>query len=294
MSAKKQLEDKWHNLMESGKSAARNKDRTASTANFQEAYQLSRSFANDDRKRGESAYHLAYVKFLVHDLSEALNLFDESLQFMQSDPGLNTKCAHVHSLLASIHLESKEFHEAEQHIRASLEIERKSTQESVENKQLLAYILLAQRRYFESIEVLEKLLVIQQREKPQDVPNTLSLLSFARKHINRLDLPIALDSEKLSILQDSLLRAGTEARSLGPKYMHLGQVDYAKHFEKMADELQELSKQIQDGKTLSKRCLPILIEALWCAEVQARNSDCLKKAYEINLVKKLLDGQLRF
>lgn len=293
MGNKTDIEAKWLRLVKSGTNAARAKEFAAASAKFREAYELSRKLPDGDRRRGESAYHLAYARFLERDCDTALQLFDEALQHLQNDPQERARCAHVQSILAAIHLGARQLKEAEQHIEQSLELERELAEESMENHQLLASILLAQKRYSDSIKVLEKLLEQQKSVNPDEVPNTLSLLSFARKRVDRLDLPLVLEKEQMALVQESLLRAESEARALAPKYMRLGRTDYAKHFEKQADELHKLYSRVEEGQHLTKRHLPLLIDALWCAEVQAQNSDCLEKAYDISLVKRLLDDQLR-
>lgn len=173
----------WTALVKSGKEAGRNKNLKSSAEKFAQAYETSRAFPEQDSRRGESAYYLAYTRYLEHDNSDAIRLFEEALNHMQTNPDQQQQCAQIHSLLAAIFFGEKELEIAERHLRKSLELEAQQSRESWENIQLLSSVLVALRKYDEAIPVLEKLIEYQKQLHPQEVTKSQAILSFVHSQL---------------------------------------------------------------------------------------------------------------
>ncbi len=164
--SKNQQDEKWQSLVKDGKEAGRNKNLRMSAEKFQRAYEASRSFAIDDLRRGESAYYLAYARYLEHQNIEAVQLFEESLEYMLRDQSHLQRCAQIHSTLAAIYFGMKQLELAEHHVKESLALEQKEARESWENIQLLSSILVTLQKYSEAVPVLEKLIACQKLAHP--------------------------------------------------------------------------------------------------------------------------------
>jgi tetratricopeptide (TPR) repeat protein len=173
----------WQALVEQGKHAGRLKDIHGSALKFQEAYDVSRSFPENDPRRGESAYYLAYARFVEQQPTIAIALFEEALQYMLADKALAQRCSQIHSILAAIYFGLSQLDEAERHSRASMTIERELSQESWENIQMLASVLMIQKNYGEAVPWLQKLIKIYQEKAPAEVAKTMQILAYAQHEL---------------------------------------------------------------------------------------------------------------
>lgn len=180
---KKQTE-RWELLVKRGKDAGRNKDIAASAEYFAAAYELSKSFARIDPRRGESAYFLAFTKYLTGNSSEAIRLFNEYLKHPADKTGGEDRCAHVHSLLGAIYFGSEEMEQAENHIRKSIEMETDKGSPSKENQQFLASILMLQKEYNQAIPVLTELFEYKEKVDLQEAQKVAVMIAFAHKQLN--------------------------------------------------------------------------------------------------------------
>lgn len=183
MSTKQKVNNsaQWEFLVREGKNAGRHRDVQLSASKFQEAYDVSRSFPQNDPRRGESAYYLAYARYIEQKPEVAIGLFEEALQYMMPDESLAQRCGQIHSILAAIYYGLSELDDAEKHIRASMQIGEKLSQESWENVQMLASILMIQKKYREAVPLLEKLISIYRDKAPMEVPKTLQILAYAQR-----------------------------------------------------------------------------------------------------------------
>ena len=62
------IESNWDELVAAGKEFGKARNLQASAQKFQEAYDLSRSFSHTDDRRAESAYFLAYARYVQKQL----------------------------------------------------------------------------------------------------------------------------------------------------------------------------------------------------------------------------------
>ncbi len=169
----------WESLIDKAKGLGREKDLKGSTDLFQRAYDLSRDFEQGDLRRGESAYYLAYGRYVGGDKVVASELFKESLQYFDLDITNAVKISHIHSILGDIYYGLKQFEAAEHHLKESIKIEKQFNIESWDSEQLLASVLFAQKKYEQSIPYFEKVLEQQKKLGLADaIPKTLSILAF--------------------------------------------------------------------------------------------------------------------
>lgn len=173
----------WETLVALGKEAGRNKDITSSAQHFFDAYEVSRTFEKQDPRCGESAYFLAFTRYLQHKTIEGTRLFNEYLRYPPEHTGGPERYAHVLSLLGAIYFGSDELDEAERHIRAALALEKKLSGESWENHQFLVSILMVQKRYREAIPHLESLLNHQEQVSIEEAQKVAVMLAFAHKQL---------------------------------------------------------------------------------------------------------------
>ncbi len=114
--------ERWQQLVSEGKSAGRQRDLYGSASKFQDAYNVSRSFERDDPRRGESAYYLAYARYIEQKPEVATGLFEEALEYMLLDKSQVQRCGQIHSILSAIYFGLSELDEAEKHIHTSMKI----------------------------------------------------------------------------------------------------------------------------------------------------------------------------
>ncbi|MBI1272140.1 hypothetical protein GC174_17065 [bacterium] len=195
--------ERWQKLVGEGKSAGRARDLHGSALKFQDAYDLSRSFEKNDPRRGESAYYLAYARYVEQKPEVATGLFEEALQYMLPDKSLAQRCGQIHSILAAIYFGLSELDEAEQHIRASMTIGDELSQESWENVQMLASILMIQKNYSEAVPLLEKLVSLYRDRAPMEVPKTLQILAYAQRELGNLDQETHWQKEILRVRESN-------------------------------------------------------------------------------------------
>lgn len=173
----------WDDLVAEGKELGRQRNLRGSLEKFDQAYEISREFDAQDSRRGESAYYLAYAKYVSKKNSEAIDLFEEALSYMLKDPNQRKQCMSIHSILAAIHFGLNLLDRAEFHVRESIKLQSDPSEESWENVQLLASILVTLKKYVEAAPVLEKLINYQATISPAEVPKTITILAFVSKEL---------------------------------------------------------------------------------------------------------------
>ena len=201
MTAKHKVDDsaRWQALVSEGKEAGRRRDLHDSASKFQDAYDVSRSFEQNDPRRGESAYYLAYARYIEQKPDVAIALFEESLEYMLTDKSLAPRCSQIHSILAAIYFGLSQLDEAEKHIRSSMKIEEQLSQESWENIQMLASILMIQKNYREAVPLLEKLVDVYREKAPTQAVKTLQILAYAQHELGNSDEEMRWQKEMLRV-----------------------------------------------------------------------------------------------
>ncbi len=179
--------ERWQKLVSEGKNAGRQRDLRGSASKFQDAYNVSRSFERDDPRRGESAYYLAYARYIEQRPEVSTGLFEEALEYMLPDKSQAQRCGQIHSMLSAIYFGLSELDEAEKHIRSSMKIGEQLTQESWENVQMLASIMMIKKNYKEAVPLLEKLVSIYRDKAPTELPKTLQILAYAQRELGNAD-----------------------------------------------------------------------------------------------------------
>lgn len=179
--------ERWQKLVNEGKNAGRQRDLRGSASKFQDAYNVSRSFERDDPRRGESAYYLAYARYVEQKPEVATGLFEEALEYMLPDKSQAQRCGQIHSILSAIYFGLSELDEAEKHIRASMKIGEELSQESWENVQMLAAIMMIKKNYKEAVPLLEKLVSIYRDKAPTELPKTIQILAYAQRELGNID-----------------------------------------------------------------------------------------------------------
>lgn len=179
--------ERWQKLVSEGKNAGRQRDLRRSASKFQDAYDVSRSFDNDDPRRGESAYYLAYARYIEQKPEVATGLFEEALEYMLPDESQAQRSGQIHSILAAIYFGLSELDEAERHIRASMKLGEELSQESWENVQMLASIMMIKKNYKEAVPLLEKLVSIYRDKSPTELPKTLQILAYAQSELGNAE-----------------------------------------------------------------------------------------------------------
>lgn len=179
--------ERWQKLVSEGKNAGRQRDLRVSASKFQDAYDVSRSFERDDPRRGESAYYLAYSRYIEQRPEVATGLFEEALEYMLPDKSQAQRCGQIHSILSAIYFGLSELDEAEKHIRSSMKIGEQLSQESWENVQMLASIMMIKKNYKEAVPLLEKLVSIYRDKAPTELPKTLQILAYAQRELGNAD-----------------------------------------------------------------------------------------------------------
>ncbi len=200
----------WARCISDGKNAGKQRNLSLSAQKFEEAYKISRDFPVDDKRRGESAYYLAYARYIEKNNLEAAKLFQEALSYMLKDkePESISRCAQIHSILAANFFHLSEIDKAEHHVKASIELEHQLQQESLENIQLLSALLVMGKKYQEAIPVFEKLLDAQTRLAPEAVPETLNMMSYISKELGDSKAELRWEKERLRVKE--MLSGGPE------------------------------------------------------------------------------------
>lgn len=179
--------ERWEKLVSEGKNAGRARDVHGSASKFQDAYNVSRSFERNDPRRGESAYYLAYARYVEQKPEVATGLFEEALEYMIPDKSQAQRCGQIHSILSAIYFGLSELDEAEKHIRSSMKIGKELSQESWENIQMLASLTMIKKNYNEAVPLLEKLVSIYRDIAPAELPKTIQLLAYAQRELGNVD-----------------------------------------------------------------------------------------------------------
>lgn len=227
MKKTKQESESWSLFVSEGKAAGRNKDLRLSSENFQNAYEASRTFSVGDSRRAESAYYLAYTRYLQKQYEEAIELFEEALKHFKSDKTKQQKCAQIYSLLASMWFELRRLDLVEENVKKSLQIETQLSTESWENIQMLASVLVTLRRYEQAVPVLEKLISYQKRLLPQEVANTKEILAHVQKQIAEDEHPPSVRSiveHENRVAKELFPKVKEDLFLLGDTYTFSGQV----------------------------------------------------------------------
>jgi tetratricopeptide (TPR) repeat protein len=200
----------WSVRISEGKNAGKGRNLKLSADKFEQAYRISRGFAPDDKRRGESAYYLAYARYVAKNNVEAAKLFQEALNFMtqDKDPESLLRCSQIHSILAAIFFHLSELDNAEHHIRSAIELEHQLQREGLENLQLLSAILAMRHKYDEALPVFEKLIELQARMAPDSLPETLNMMSYICKELGDAKSQLKWEKERLRVKE--MLAGGPE------------------------------------------------------------------------------------
>lgn len=174
--------ENWQQLVNKGKDAGRSKNVDASAEYFLSAYHQSKEFPETDPRRGQSAYFLAFTRYVQKKNLEAVKLFNEYLQYPASGAEDLQKQAQVHSLLGSIYFGYEQMHDAEIHIQKSLELESQCLGASWENQQFLASILMMQKKFEQAISPLESLFE-HLKNNPLEAQKIAVMLAYAHKQL---------------------------------------------------------------------------------------------------------------
>ena len=245
---------RWNTLVERGKAAGRKKDLKESGAYFEAAYRVSRSFAKKHPIRRDSAYFLAYSKFVEEDKKRAEVLFNEFLDHPLINEAEKTKIAGAWSLLGSIHYEGDQERAAECFAKA-IELQKALGLASFENELMLGTIKMLEHKYAEAIPLLEMAYNVQEHSNIESAQKLCVQLAFAHKelgdtagemkwqkaNLKMRDLKTAFTTEKNELIINTEVPDGWSNDSLSHFFEGSRQNELAT-FVKKPDEYKELRK----------------------------------------------------
>ena len=178
------IESNWDELVAAGKEFGKARNLQASAQKFQEAYDLSRSFSHTDDRRAESAYFLAYARYVQKQLRTASTLFKEFLERFDGRNEAQKRCSDICSMLGAIYKDLGELDHAEKYVRRSIEITKEISGSNRINYTFMTSILMRQDRYSEVIPVMEEHLKSLSNDEIAPRKSIMEMLAFANHEIN--------------------------------------------------------------------------------------------------------------
>lgn len=169
-----------------GKQAGSRKDLKGASEYFEAAYKVSRSFSKKDVLRRDSAYYLAYAKFIEEDKTRAAALFQEFLDHPLISEADGIKVASALSLIGTIHYGSDNAKAAE-YFEKALEIQRRLGLSTFENETMLGTIKTLEHKHAEAIPHYEAAFDKQKHRDVDSAQNLSVQLAYAHKELGDKD-----------------------------------------------------------------------------------------------------------